>query len=297
MDHLRRELAPISPDAWEEIDKEAKRTLRRTLAGRKLVDFKGPLGWECSSIGLGRTERVAAPRDGVNAALRRTRPLVELEVPFELSRTEIDAIGRGARDADLANVVHASRTAALTEDHAIFEGFAQAGIQGIFELGREQTLPLTDDYEQYPRSVAAALTWLRNQGVEGPYAIALGPRCYEGLTETTNKGGYPVINMVTRQLDGRIIWAPAIDGAVVMSLRGGDFELVVGQDFATGYKSHDAESVTLYLQESIVFAVYTPEAAVPLRYAAAGRSSGGRSSGGRSSGGRSRPGAAARPRR
>jgi uncharacterized linocin/CFP29 family protein len=268
VDHLLRELAPISPEAWEEIDLEAKRTLRRTLAGRRLVDFKGPLGWRCSSVGLGRARRIAAPpRDGVVAALRTARPLVEVEVPFTLSRAELDAIARGALDPDLAAVVHAARSAALTEDHAIFVGFGDAGIRGIFERGAGQALTLSDDYEQYPQAVAEALTWLRNHGIEGPYAIALGPRCYEGLTETTNKGGYPVINMVMQQLDGRIIWAPAIDGALVMSLRGGDFELVVGQDFAIGYRSHDAENVTLYLQESFTFDVYNAEGAVPMRYA------------------------------
>jgi uncharacterized linocin/CFP29 family protein len=56
---------------------------------------------------------------------------------------------------------------------------------------------------------------------------------------------------------------------VVLSLRGGDFELSVGQDFAIGYRRHDADKVVLYLQESFTFAVYNPEAAVPLRYSSA----------------------------
>jgi uncharacterized linocin/CFP29 family protein len=274
MDHLYRELAPISTDAWEEIDAEAKRTLQRTLAGRQLIDFTGPLGWECSAAGRGRSRAIQSPRDGVRARLRTPQPLVEFDVPFTLRRAELDAITRGARDADLSNVVQAARTAALNEDRVIFEGLAEAGIHGIFESGKPQALALSDDYEHYPRAVASALTWLRNQGIEGPYAIALGPRCYQGLTETVNKGGYPVINMVMQQLDGRIIWAPAIDGALVLSTRGGDFELIVGQDFSIGYTSHDAEQVALYLQESLAFAVYTPEAAVPLRYQETARRSG-----------------------
>lgn len=266
MDHLNRQLAPISDAAWEEIDAEAKRTLKRTLAGRKLVDFSGPFGWDRSSVGVGRARELGGPREGVRARLRETRPLVELAVPFTLARAELDAIARGARDADLAPVVKAARAAALTEDHAIFEGFRDAQIRGILEAGGSQGLTLPDDYEKYPRVVASALTWLRNQGIEGPYAIALGPRCYQGLTETTNKGGYPIIDLVMKQLDGRLVWAPAIDGAVVLSTRGGDFDLTVGQDFAIGYSRHDSEQVELYLQESMTFAVLTPEAAVPLRY-------------------------------
>ena len=266
MDHLLRDLAPITDAAWREIDAEAARTLRRTLAARRLVDFTGPLGWEVSAVGRGRARAVAPPSGDVQARLRETRPLVEIDVTFRLERVEIDAIARGAGDADLGPVVRAARIAALTEDRAIFDGFAGAGIAGIFELCREHALALSNDYERYPRVVASALTRLRNAGIEGPYAIALGPRCYQGLTETTNKGGYPVINMVRQQVEDRIIWAPAVDGAVVMSLRGGDFELTVGQDFAVGYSSHDATHVELFVRESMTFAVYTPEAAVPLRY-------------------------------
>ena len=274
MDHLHRELAPVSDAAWREIDAEARRTLRRTLAARKLVDFSGPLGWDASAVGRGRSRVLSSPRSGVNARLRVTQPLVEFDVPFRLSRAEVDSISRGARDADLGAVVHAARSAALTEDGAVFGGFADGGIAGIFECCGAQALALSDDYEKYPRVVAAALTRLRNEGIEGPYSIALGPRCYQGLTETANKGGYPVINMVMQQLDGRLIWAPAVDGAVVLSLRGGDFELTVGQDFAIAYGSHDAEHVELYVRESMAFAVYTAEAAVPLRYDSAGTASG-----------------------
>src|SRR5690606_22576182 len=188
MDHLLRDLAPIGDAAWREIDAEAARTLRRTLAGRKLVDFTGPLGWDVSAIGRGRARDIAA-REGVRARLRQAQPLVEIDVPFRLSRAEIDSIERGARDADLGPVVHAARTAGLMEDRAIFQGLPEAGIAGIFERCQDHMLPLSDDYERYPRVVAAALTQLRNAGVEGPYAIALGPRCYQGLTETTNRGG------------------------------------------------------------------------------------------------------------
>ncbi len=267
MDHLQRGLAPIGERGWREIDAEAARTLRRTLAGRRLVDFNGPLGWDVSTVGRGRAATVDAA-EGVRARLRQTQPLVEIDVPFTLSRTEVDAIERGAQDADLGPVVSSARLAGLSEDRAIFGGFRAASIAGIFERCGENTLPLSDDYERYPRVVAAALTKLRNGGIEGPYAIALGPRCYQGLTETTNKGGYPVINMVRQQVEERIIWAPAVDGAVVLSLRGGDFELTVGQDFAIGYAHHDAEQVELFVRESITFEVYTPEAAVPLKYEA-----------------------------
>jgi uncharacterized linocin/CFP29 family protein len=38
----------------------------------------------------------------------------------------------------------------------------------------------------------------------------------------------------------------------------------VGQDFAIGYRHHDAENVQLYLEESFTFRVVEPDAAIAL---------------------------------
>lgn len=266
MSHLLRDLAPITSDAWAEIDEEARRTLKLMLAARRLVDFKGPLGWDVSALSDGRIEELRSQVEtGVEGRMRKVHPLVELRIPFELSREELEAIDRGAKDADLNAVRRAARAAATAEDRAVFLGYADAGIEGIAEASDDRKLGLTDNFEAYPEVVAEATNRLRHAGVGGPYAIALGPRCFAGLTRTT-KGGYPVMEHVRRLLDGPLIWAPAVDGAIVMSLRGGDFELSVGQDFSIGYLDHNATTVRLYLEESFTFRVLAPEAAIPLRY-------------------------------
>ncbi|MDB5922277.1 MAG: bacteriocin [Betaproteobacteria bacterium] len=266
MNDLLRELAPVSASSWGLIEDEAKRTLKLMLAARRLVDFCGPLGWNVSAVSVGRTERLKAdPEQGVEGRLRRTQALVELRVPFELSREELEAVGRGAKDPDLDPVRNAARAAAIAEDRAVFHGYADAGIVGLVAAAAGSGLMLTDDYEAYPGVVAEATNKLRSSGIHGPYAIALGPRCYTGLTKTA-KNGFPVIEHVRRLLDGPIVWAPALNGAAVISLRGGDFELTVGQDFSIGYLEHSAAAVRLYLQESFTFRVLSPEAAVPLSY-------------------------------
>jgi uncharacterized linocin/CFP29 family protein len=266
MNDLLRGLAPISEAAWATIEEEAKRTLKLTLAARKLVDFRGPLGWDAPAVSTGRARRLGTgPEPGIEARMREVQPLVELRVPFELTREELEAVGRGASDPDLTAVRQAARNAGLAEDRAVFHGYAEGGITGIAQAAAAETLSIPSDYESYPAIVADAVNRLRTTGVNGPYAVALGPRCYTGLTKTT-KGGYPVIEHVRRLLDGPIVWAPGVNGAVVLSTRGGDFELTVGQDFSIGYLEHSATSVRLYLQESFTFRVLAPEAAVPLAY-------------------------------
>lgn len=267
MNNLLREHAPIPSAAWKEIDAEAKRTLKLLLAARRLVDFTGPLGWQAAAVPTGRTEKIAELlQEGVVSRRRLSQPLIEVRIPFELSREEIDAIARGAQDADLDPVRNAARAAAIAEDRAIFQGYPAGGIQGIFPAGTQRSLTIPSSYEQYPDIVAEATHRLRSEGVIGPYGIALGPRCYTGLTRSTTRG-YPIINHVRELVDGPIVWAPAADGAVVLSLRGGDFELTVGQDFSIGYLDHTSTSVLLYVQETFTFRVLSAEAAVPLVYA------------------------------
>lgn len=267
MNNLLQELAPISAQAWEEINNEAKETLKTYLAARRLMDFTGPVGFTHGAVSLGRNQALkGAPQRGVEARVRQVRPLLEFRVPFKLSREELDAIERGAKDADLDPLKKAAESIALNEDKAIFHGYPQGDINGIFKDSKDNTLKLTNNFEKYPQVVAEALNLLSKNGVQGPYAIALGPQCYTGLTQTVSKGGYPIISHVRKVLEGPLIWAPAINGAVVMSTRGGDFELVVGQDFSIGYHSHSGNTVELYLQESMTFLAHGPEAAVPMSY-------------------------------
>lgn len=267
MNHLLRELAPLTGNEWKAIDGEATQTLKMNLAARRLVDFSGPHGWQKASINLGRADPTAGTlRPGVETRRRRVQTLIELRVPFELSRAELDIIARGGRDPDLRPVTDAARNIAIAENQAVFNGFAAGHIAGIMEQAQESALHLTDDYVRYPEVVAEALGKLRNLGIAGPYGIALGPRCYVGLTETTTGGGYRVYDHVKRLLNGPVVWTPGIDGAVVLSMRGGDFELTVGEDLSIVYLDHSRDTVRLYLQESLTFRMLTAEAAIPLRY-------------------------------
>ena len=269
MNHLLRELAPISTAGRLEIENEATRTLKTTLAARRLVDFKGPQGWDLSAIGLGRVQAIDLPQKGnVRARLRRVLPLVELRVPFEMRRENLDDIERGAKDPDLDSVIGAARAIAIAEDRAIFHGFPAAGIRGICEAQAKVAVAIGDDYEAFPEIVTTALNRLRDEGVDGPYAIALGEQCHAGVTDTTS-GGYPVLDHVRHLVDGPLVWAPGLDGALVLSMRGEDFALTVGEDFSIGYLGHDAETVRLYLEETFTFWLLSPQAAIPLVHRAA----------------------------
>ena len=263
-DRLNRSLAPISEESWSLIDAEARRSLAHYLAGRSVVDFTGPLGWDFSAQTTGRTDPSTWPVEGVEVRTRRVAALSEVRVQFTLDRDEIDAVERGSTSPDLDAVTIAARKAAEVEDNAVFSGLA--GTAGMSSASPHEPVRLTDNYAEYPRHVATAVARLRRAGVEGPYAIALGDRCYTGVIETTEHGGYPVLEHLRAILGGRVVWAPSLDGAAVVSIRGGDFEMICGGDFAVGFAAATASSVELYLEESFAFVVHEAKAAVALVY-------------------------------
>ena len=265
MNHLLREHAPITDRGWAVIDEEARGRLTPALAARKLVDFAGPYGWEHSATNLGRTRVLAdAPAEGVTAEQRRVLALAELYVPFSLARSELRDVDRGAEDADLGALDEAARRIATAENRAVFHGWRDGGITGIAEASVHDAIPLGEDCERYPRHVARAVQALLSAGVGGPYGLALGPEVYTHVLETTEHGGYPLFDHLREIIGGPLVWAPGVQGAVVLSQRGGDFLLEVGEDLSVGYDRHDAGAVELYLLESFTFRVATNDAAVAL---------------------------------
>ena len=263
MNNLHRELAPISESAWASIEEEARRTFSTYLAGRRIADVDGPGGSTRAAVNTGHLGDVEPPAEGVIAHLRKAQPLVRLRVPFRLNRTDIDDVERGAQDSDWQPLKDAAKQIAYAEDRAVFEGYPAAGITGIRASTTNPALALPADAHEYPDVITDALTALRLAGVGGPYSLALSTEAYDAISVTSNHG-YPIRHQIDRLFDGEILWAPAIDGAFLLSARGGDYTLSLGQDLSIGYLSHDAESVELYFQESLTFLVYTTEAVVAI---------------------------------
>lgn len=264
MNLLRRELAPIPDAAWAEIDAEARRVLTLSLGGRKLVDFDGPHGWDFAAANPGTMEEVK--NHGVPDAevwRRQTQPLVEVRIPFTLSLRELDAVVRGQHEPDLDPLVEAAETMARLENAALFHGRDALGITGILEASENPAVELPGDPARVPRAVVEASEILRQAGINGPYALALGPDAYTELAQAA-EDGYPIRRRVEELVSGPLVWTPGLEGAALLSVRGGDFQLTVGQDLAVGYTSHTGSEVNLYLVQSFTFRVLDPAAAVAL---------------------------------
>ena len=256
MSHLLRHLAPLTEQAWGVLDAEAASRLKANLAGRRLVDFSGPHGWEYSATNLGRVRPAASPASGVQSLERVVLPVTEFRVGFAVSRAEMADLERGARDLDLTSLDDAARALSTAENASVLAGIVAASPHPVGTLG--------EDCDAYPSAVAAAVQVLREKGIGGPYGLAVGPAVYTRVIETAEHGGYLLLDHLRNILEGPVVWAPGAVGAVVISQRGGDYLFECGQDIAIGYDRHDADAVQLYLEESFSFRVATPEAAVAL---------------------------------
>lgn len=268
MNHLLRDRAPLTAAAWEEIDSEARQRLTTQLGARSVVDWStGTGGWKRSAVNLGRTSRLDGPPPGVTGDVRvrqrRVLPLVEVRVPFVVDRAELDDADRGALDLELDDLGRAATVLAEIENRAVFHGWPEAGFHGIASSSPHRGAKLGAETTTYPAAVAHAVEHLRIAGVEGPYALAADPDTYTQIAES-NDGGLPLSEHLGRILGGKVVFVPGMDGAAVLSQRGGDFVLDVGQDVAVGYSHHDADTVSLYLEESFAFRLIDPDAAYTL---------------------------------
>lgn len=265
MNNLYRELAPITGPAWAEIEEEASRTFKRKIAGRRIVDVEGPTGFGTSSVGTGHVRSLDSGSKGLQIRQRIVQEYVELRAPFTVTRQAIDDVDRGSGDSDWQPVKDAATTIAMAEDRALLHGLKSAGIGGIVPGSSNQPVALPAAVEDFADAVAQALGSLRKVGVDGPYSLLLSSDQYTKVSEATDHG-YPIRDHLSRQLGaGEIIWAPALEGALLVSARGGDYEMHLGQDLSIGYLGHDGESVELYLQETFGFLALTDEASVPLQ--------------------------------
>lgn len=262
MDLLKRRLAPILPEAWSLIDAEAKRVLELHLGGRKVVDFDGPHGWKYAAVNTGRLTLLSEKADDVNFGLRRVQPLLEIRVPIKLEIMELDTVARGAEDPDLRPVVAASEKTAFVEDDAIFNGLVTAGVTGILPASPHAALPMPADVLDLPRTIIDAKETLRKAGIGGPYVLVVGSALRERIFAATEEG-HPLSRRIEQQIvDRPIVRSEAVTDALVMTARGGDYELTVGQDLSIGYAYHTKHEVELYLTESFTFRVLEPAAAV-----------------------------------
>ncbi len=264
MDLFEKELAPITDEAWGEIETVAVQAIKNSLTARQFLDVQGPMGVDFAAVAEGRLDLPEMQReDGIYYGIRRVLPLVEVRVPFWLNAWELDNLHRGAKDVDLQPVVEAARKAAHFEDRIVYGGFEKGNISGLERQLKLERLDLGSDSSSTLEAVTRATILMQENSVEGPYLLVAGKKLWTRLN--TFVGGYPLKQQVESVVGGSVIYSPVVDSAYLVSKRGGDFEMTLGMDFSLGYEGQDEKGVRLYITESLTFRVLEPHGGVTFR--------------------------------
>ena len=251
---LYRELAPVSNNAWEEMDERAAEVLRTTLSARKVVKVNGPKGIEFSAITEGRLGETKE-EGNVCFANYNVQPLTESRVEFEIDRWELDNIERGAKDVELGPLEDALKELALFEDNAVFNGLEKACIKGLSEFG--EGLHFGNNSKEIMDSVLNGVLKLRENYAVGAYTLVVGEEAYKRVLSQEG-GGYPLNKRLESLIEGKIVFSRAVKGAYLIPYDHDDLELTIGKDFSIGYQNHTAEKVRFFATESFTFRVLDP---------------------------------------
>lgn len=264
-DALKRFSAPVSSAAWAAIDEAAAAVLRARLSARGIVDFNGPIGWDADALGIGRTKLIEKGGAGkVSWGLRQAVPLTEAKMPFSLPLEELENIERGAKDVDLDAVEAAAKVMAAFEEDCLYNGLAKAGIMGIISGAESKAVSAASQPDALIDAVAGALAQMRDNDIDGPYVFAGGQKAFKILNRIVPAGG--TVRQIIEKMTGAVpAWSPALSSAALVSARGGDYELTVGQDISVGYARHDDKNVYLYLVETLAFRILEARAAVEIK--------------------------------
>jgi uncharacterized linocin/CFP29 family protein len=264
MDILKRELAPIPAEAWTEIDQQATRSLTAILSGRKIVDVTGPMGTDFAGVPEGRLQYPEnQPEGGPSYGIHKVHHLVEVRIPFELDIKEMDNVVRGAKDVDLSELESAAKKIGLFEEKAVYHGLPEANIRGLKLCTGDECLTIGSQPDELLEGIAEGVTALTGKSIEGPYRFVVGPKLWSRMS--AHYQGYPVKMQAENVLGGSVLLSPYLTGdhadeGYMVSMRGGDFELILGQDLAVGYESHTQTHVKLYFTESFTFRIIEPGA-------------------------------------
>lgn len=260
MNILKRGLAPLTPEAWEEIDERASQVLKSRLTARKAVKVDGPKGLGCTAVSEGRIYVNEKEKKDLRVGVFRIKPLMEVSVGFSLNRWELDNISRGAKDVDLSSLEEAAKKIADFEESVVYSGYEANGIKGFDQSSAHEMISFGTDGPSIVDAITKGIIALKESFQHGPYVLIAGKEAYTRLNQEIQ--GYPLTRRIAHLLDGKILFSPVATGAYLIPYNDENLELTIGRDFSIGYEAMDGDDIKLFIMESLTFRVLNEEVIV-----------------------------------
>lgn len=254
MDILKKSIAPITTNTWEEIEDTAREAIVSRLTARRVLKVLGPKGLDYNAVGEGRLENLKGDpsKAEVCTGTYKMKHLIEARISFEMSKWELDNIERGAKDVDFDPLEEAAKKLALFEEDAIYNGYPDGDIVGFSEAaGHKMKLGKTG--EEILKNIGEAKYKLFSSFAEGPFDLIVSPEAYQKIN--TIYEGANLYQVIEKLIGGTIIRSQVVKGAFLIPHFDDDLEFTVGQDFAVGYEGESQENVRLFLTESFTLRI------------------------------------------
>ena len=259
MNILKKDLAPITEKAWNEIEEQSDRVVQEYLTSRRLADISGPHGIEFGAISTGKLKIPSnQSKEGVQIGIREVVPLLEVRKSFSLDLWELDNASRNADDIELKPLEKAAKQIASFEDLCFYYGFDNSIATGLINVMEDKQVKVKVTPVDFLRTVAEEISVLQQKAVEGPYSIVLPDAVWAKLVSLSS--AYPFRLLLEDLIGGKIFTHHTNKEIFLLSQRGGDFELHLGQDISLGYEGSDKKKVNLFYSESFNYQFHNPEA-------------------------------------
>ncbi|MBZ4668087.1 MAG: Linocin bacteriocin protein [Defluviitaleaceae bacterium] len=257
MDILKRSLAPLTDEAWKEIETRAQEVFESYLSARKFIHVEGPLGWNYTVLAEGRLTNIEGKDGEVYTGIYEAKPLIETRINFELSRWEMDNLIRGAKDIDLSPLEEAARKSALFEENVLYNGHASANIQGLQNASSHKPLPFGNNGSEIMDAITEGMLLLKRSFTKKPYTLVVGKETLKRIQREIQ--GDSLNKRITELLGGDIVYSEVADGALLVPYDHEDLEMTIGRDFSIGYETADEKRVQLFITESFTFRILDPD--------------------------------------
>lgn len=249
---LYRNLAPISPAAWEEIDQRAAEVLKSYLSARRVVKVNGPKGLDFNVITEGRLLETQN-ENNVDYAKYQVQPLIETRVEFEMERWELDNIERGAKNVDYEPLEEAMKKLALFEEEAVYNGLKNGGIIGLKDAVKTAEIDFGKNPTEIMDAITKGILQMKKLFVPGPYTLVVSADAYGKIL--SKETAYPLDQRIEELIGGKIVLNHVIDGAYLLPYNHDDLEFTIGRDFSIGYQGSTDTAVKFFATESFTFRV------------------------------------------
>ena len=273
MDYLDRKSAPLTDGEWARVDQAVVETARTMLVARRVIDVLGPMGSGVYSIPysvfsgksptgidmVGETEEFV-----VEASHRATVNLPMLYKDFKIMWRDVEADRHLGLPLDVSTAAVAANYVAVQEDSLIFNGNAELGHAGLFNVAGRRTQKMSDWSETGAAlaDVVKAVGALSEAGHYGPYAMVVSPMLFGKLVRVFGNTGMLELDQVKAILTGGVHYSNVISGnkAVVLATGTQNLNLAIGQDMATAYMGATNMNHVFRVLETAALLVRRPDA-------------------------------------